>query len=133
MTYVTIASAIQTLVDEITELQAVYDKEPAELLVFPCATVSSAAHEDVANDTAANVRRFTHIIRLYDKQDSTNAAETTLRDIADKVIAKIEGNVSLNSTCDYARPTRGVWVQAEREVPVKVVEITVDAFKRVNR
>lgn len=133
MTYVNIGNEIFTLLDEITELQAVYNKEPAELERYPCATVSASAHENQAGDTAANIRRFSFIIRLYYKLDGTNDAEAILRDMADKVIAKIESNVSLNGSCDYARPTRGIWTQGEREVPIKVVEITVDAFKKVNR
>lgn len=133
MSYVSIATAIYNLLLEIPELQAVYLKEPAELLRFPCATVSSAEHENVAQDTAANRRRFSHVIRLYHKQDSANTVEPIMRDIADKVIAKLEANVSLQNSCDYSTPTRGVWARPEREVPVLLVEITVDAYKRVNR
>jgi hypothetical protein len=133
MSYVAIATAIKNLVDEVTELLVVYEKEPPELLQFPCATVSSIEHENVAQDTAANRRRYSHMVRLYHKQDSANTVETILRDLADKVIAKLEANVDLQGSCDYSTPNRGTWRNAEREVPVKVVEITVDAYKRVNR
>jgi hypothetical protein len=53
--------------------------------------------------------------------------------MADLVITKLEANLSLQGTCDYSYPSRGLWRTAEREVPVKVVEIQVDAYKRVNR
>lgn len=133
MSYSNIATAIYNLLGEITELKAVYSKEPAELLKYPCATVSSFGHQNIFSDTAANKRKYSHIIRIYYKQDSDNTAETILRSIADLVITKVEGNLTLQSTCDFATPSEGVWKQGEREVPVKVVEITVDAYKRVNR
>jgi len=133
MSYVAISYAIVSLLSEITELLAVYSKEPAELLKYPCATVSSISHQNVPNDTAANRRCYSHIIRLYYKLDSANDAEGILRSIADLVIDKLESHVSLNDTCDYSTPSKGIWRSAEREVPVKVVEITIDAYKRINR
>jgi hypothetical protein len=56
-----------------------------------------------------------------------------LQGIADAIISAIEANVTLNGACDFARPTASKWLYAERELPVRIVEITVEATKRVNR
>lgn len=133
MTYVSIAAGIVAKLGTVTELEQVYNHEPKELAKFPCATVTAFSHTDVFADTAANTRQFTFMIRLYFRTDTAQDAETVLRNVADKVIAKIESDVTLNGSCDFARPSEGRWLFQQREVPVRVVEITIEALKRLNR
>lgn len=133
MTYVSIASGITAKLQTVTELEQVYNHEPKELAKFPCATVTAFSHTDVFADTAANTRQFTFMIRLYFRTDVAQDAETVLRVVADKVIEKIESDITLNDSCDFARPSEGKWLFQQREVPVRVVEITVEALRRLNR
>ena len=133
MSYVTIAAQLKILLQTITELNQIYDYEPKELLKYPCATITSSGHRNEFNDLAANRRVFTFIIRIYNRTDSASDAETIMRTVADRVISVVEGNITLNGSCDWASPTEGKWGFAEREVPVRICEITVEAVKRVNR
>lgn len=133
MSYVSIAAAIIAKLQTVTELEQVFSHEPKELAKFPCATVTALSHVDTFADTAANQRAFTFIIRLYFRTDVAQDAETILRNVADKVIAKIESDVTLNGTCDFARPSEGNWLYQTREVPVRVVEVTIECLKRLNR
>lgn len=133
MSYVSIVAQIKTLLLTIAEINIVYDYEPKELVKYPCTTVTATGHNNEFGDLAANKRRFLFTIRCYTRTDSASDAETILRTVADKVIEKIENNVTLGGSCDWARPTEGRWSYQEREVPVRVCEMTIEAVKRVNR
>ncbi len=133
MTYVSISGQIKTLLESITELNAVYDYEEKNLQKYPCATITAVAHKNEFVDLAANKRRFTFIIRLYNRTDSASDGERIMKIVADKVMQKIESNVTLGGSCDFAIPSEGKWGYQDREVPVRVCEITVEALKRVNR
>ncbi len=134
MSYVSIAAQIKALILTITEVNVVYDYNEKQLDKFPAVTISMAGHENEFNDLAANRRIFRFFVRVYVRSDSDSDAERILRIVADKVIEKIEGNVTLNGSCDFAMPTRSnPPVFLEREVPVYMLEMTVEARKRVNR
>ena len=131
--YVTIGDEIKTILDTITEFKVVYAYEAKELSKYPSATVTALAHTDEFIDTHHNTRLYQFAIRLYYRNDSGADAESVLRDLADKVITAIETNVTLNGACDFAHPLEGTWTFAEREVPVRVAEITIQAQKRYLR
>ena len=133
MNYVTIAAQLVTLLGEVSELNRVVNHEPKELGEYPCATVAAAAHVNAFQTTGGNDRRYAFTVRLYYRTDVAQDAETVLRDVTDKVIAKLEANVTVANVWDIARPTEARWFYQEREVPVRVVELTVEFKKYVNR
>lgn len=133
MTYVSIAVQLKTLLQSITELSTIYDYEAKELNQYPCATLTASSHKNDFQDTAANRRSFVFTVRLYNRTDSASDGERIMRVVADKVMQTIEANVTLNGSCDWATPSEGVWGYQEREVPVRVCEITIVVLKRVVR
>jgi hypothetical protein len=133
MGYVAIANKLVELIDEVTEVEQVYNHEPSEIETYPAATVQAIGHRDRFNDTASNIRSFTFLIRLYYRADVDQDAETILRTVADAVIAKLEANVTVAGVWDIARPTESTWRWGEREVPQRIVELTVSIEQRVNR
>jgi hypothetical protein len=133
MSYVSITAQLKAILEAVTGLNEVYDYEPKELLKYPCATITAQSHQNLFNDTAANRRQYTFTIRCFYRTDDAATAESTLQGIADSVISAIETNVTLNGACDFARPTASKWLYAERELPMRIVEITIEAVKRVNR
>ena len=133
MGYVSIANKLVELIDEVTEIEPVYNHEPSAIEVYPAAVVQAAGPRDRFNDTASNIRSFTFIVRLFYSADVDQDAETILRDVADKVIAKLEANVTGAGVWDIARPTEATWRWAEREIPQRIVELTVSIEQRVNR
>ena len=133
MGYVTIANKLTELVDQIEGIEAVYDHNPNELEVYPSATITAVGHRNGFQDTAANTRTFTFLIRLFYRLDADQDAETILRDLTDKVIEKLEANVVVQDVWDIAQPTEGVFRSGEREVPVLVSEITVNIKQRALR
>ena len=141
MSYVTLAAAIQSLLQTIPAIKVVYDYEPKELASedlsggYPAATVSALSHANAFNDIPANRRQYSFMVRLYystaDGRDSD--AETTLRSVVDGVITTLEHDVTLGGACDWARPTEGNWSYQEREIPLRVVEVTIECMKRALR
>ncbi len=133
MSYVSISAQIKALLLTITELNQVYEYEPKELKKYPCATLIALSHENIFGDLAANKRTYSFIIRVYNRTDSASNGERIMKIVVDKIIEKIESNVTLNGSCDWANPTKGTWTYQTREVPVRLCEIRVDAKKRVDR
>ena len=135
MSYVSIRNALVSKLQELqpADLVAVYNHIPKELKDYPCATVRNIGHKNIPNDTAANRRQFSFLITLFYRTDVAQDAETILSDIADKVITKLESDVTLNATCDFTTATEGRWDYLEREIPLRFCEMTITAVKRVNR
>ena len=60
-------------------------------------------------------------------------AETILRDLADKLIVKLEANVTVAGVWEIAQPTNGVFLKDKRETDVQIFELTVQVRSRVLR
>lgn len=138
MNYTAIGQALQTLLQTISGMgSSVYNYEPFSIEKSPCITIRALGHKDKFADTAANIRNYQFMLTLCYRisEDNQIDCEAVLRDLTDSVLAVLENkaNISLNGTCDYIMPSTAVWGYQEREVPVRVVEITVEVFKRVNR
>lgn len=133
MGYVSIAAKLVELLQEITDLAVVYDYDPEKLEQFPAATITAQGHQNSFLDTAANDRRFSFLIRLFYRLDVDQDAETTLRDLTDQVIAKLEANVVVQGVWDMAMPTEATFLKDKREVDVEIVELTVAIRSRVLR
>lgn len=135
MSYVSISSAIATLLNTVTELNQVTEYEPKEVKKYPAAAITPLGHDNAPYDIAANRRVFSFIVRLYYRIDDGvgTTYEGVMRDLVDKVLNKLESSVTLNGSCDFSLATKAKWLFQEREVPVRVVEISIDAVKRVNR
>jgi hypothetical protein len=82
---------------------------------------------------AANKRVYTFAVRCFVRTDNAADAERILRITVDKIITALESNVTLNSACDFASPTKGQFQFIERETPMLVCDITIEAKKRINR
>lgn len=134
MSYVALDTQIRAVLAGISALNAVYDHEVKELKKYPAAAVSPQEHNNQPGDTAANIRIFTFVIRLYIRIDENDDYEANMRSLVDSVLTALEANPTLNSSCDFHKATKGKWAVQERETGLlRVVEITLDAYKRVLR
>jgi hypothetical protein len=132
MSYVSISAKLIELLDQITQIEQLYNYQPDSIQTYPAAVVTASGHQDTFRDTAANNRRFTFLIRLYYRTDAEQDAESILQDLTDKVIAKLEANVTVAGVWDILRPLSASWTYHD-EKPERIVEITVSAEKRVAR
>lgn len=133
MGYVAIKSKLIELLGAVAGIESLYDHNPNSLAPYPAATVTALGHTDRFHDTAANVRAFQFLVRLFYRTDEDQDAEAILTDLTDKVIQQLEANVTTPGVWDIARPTTAVFRSGEGEVPVLVSEITVTIEQRVNR
>ena len=132
MGYTTIGTALFNKVDAVSDLDFTYNYEPKELAKYPCATVSALSHANTFADTAANRREMVFIIRVYFRTDQTDY-ERIMRTTVDAIMEAVETDPSLSGACDFAEPSEAKWFFQEREVPVRVCEITVNCVFRKNR
>lgn len=132
MSYVAISAKLIELLAEITEIEQLYAYQPDTVQTYPAAVVTAASHQDRFHDTRANIRAFTFTVRLYYRTDVEQDAESILQDLTDKVIAKLEANVTVEGIWDIARPTGATWAY-DPDNPIRIVEITVAIERRVAR
>jgi hypothetical protein len=125
-----IFAIMQTLINNFSGF---YNYEPKELKDYPAVTVSALGHTNDPYDTAGNKREYSFMVRCYTRTDDSSFGEDSMRQCLDSVITALEGNISLNSTCDFNKATKGRVFYQEREIPVRVGEVTIVAVKRVNR
>lgn len=130
MSYTTIAAGIVSLLGTIPSIKVVYPYEPKELVQYPAATVSSAEHTTAFSDTAHNKREYHFAVRLYFRADIESDAETVLRTVTDDVLTALASDTTLGGSCDWAIDTAAKWFFQEREVPVRMVELTIAATTR---
>jgi len=132
MSYHDIGEGIYNLLDEVTELAHIYNYEPNELRDFPCATITALQHTNTFADTASNNREFQFMVRLYFRRDQSDY-EDIMRKLVDLIIVAIEADPTLDGNCNYAIPTEARWLYQEKEVPVRICEMTITANVRLNR
>jgi hypothetical protein len=132
MSYVSISSKIIELLGEITDIAQLYNYQPDGIQSFPAAVVTASGHQDRFRDTAANIRSYIFLIRLYYRTDVEQDAETILQGLTDQVIEKLEAHVTEQGVWDIARPLNATWTYDPDE-PRRIVEITVNIEKRVVR
>jgi hypothetical protein len=133
MSYVTLNAKIAELIRAVSDVAVVYEYDKKELANFPSVTVSPISHQNQMYDTAANKRNFTFIVRIYNRNDDTGASEATLLKLLDDITDALESKPTLEGACDIARATQAKWAYQDREVPVRVIELTIEASKRVLR
>jgi len=136
MSYVSIGTQIKAILDGVSGLNAVFNYNEKAIDKWPAAIIVASSHSNKFSDLAANQRDFTFKVYMFHPTNTATSdedAEGILRALADAVITAIEGNVTLNGACDWASPTVGTWGYDQREVPVRYVELTIVARKRVNR
>ncbi len=138
MGYKTIKDQLVTILQGVTSLKVVYGKEEKAVKQFPAACVSAKEHTSDFSSVGiggTNERVYKHFVRIYFRTDEANDPdyEDILENVADDVISAIEHNVTLNGACEYAIPTSGVWRFADKESPVRLLELVVSARLHAQR
>lgn len=133
-TYVSLNTAIQAKLSAISGL-TVYGKDPKKVVNFPAAAVFALSHSNEFNDLAANKRTYQFMVRFYFRTDDTNDPdyEGILEGIVDSAITAIEHDVTLGGACDYSMPSKATWKFGEKEVPLRICELTIDCVAHIAR
>jgi hypothetical protein len=132
--YSSISSAIATIVNGVSGLDAVYTYDPQAMGTDTVvAAIVAAKHKDKFIDTAHNERKYYFYIYLYAAMDQNNTWESTLETIADEVIAAIESNITLSGACNFALPTSSKWYEGKKDVNIRICRIKIVTKTRVLR
>lgn len=133
MSYSLISAQIKSILDGISSISVVYGYEAKELAEYPAATVSVLGHNNDFYDTGNNRIDYQFVIRIYSRLADASDGETKIMTVADDLITQLNSNLTLNGTCDWSRVSAGKAFYAEREIPVRGMEFTLVATKRVSR
>ena len=133
MSTTAIGNALKTILEGLNDFSVVYNYPEDELAQYPAAVIYYKGQGDSFHDLQANRRVIQFGIMIFIRNDSPEDAEESLRTVTDNVINALESNVTLNETCDWASPVSATVTPVEREIPVRVNEITVNAMCRVSR
>lgn len=126
MSYASISSHVRgllsALVSPATPLQSVSEFPAKENSAFPWAAVYPDESAEQVFDTVSDLSDYSFTVRLVDRNDGASTTETTLRALADSVLAALRPVTALPPGC-----VRGVfavkWGWEDAEIPLRVVEI----------
>lgn len=128
----TIEGGIKTILETISEIEAVYTYEPLQLPKLPCATIQFMGFEADREAVASMEVGYVYYVRLYFDLIDSQAAADQLKAIIWSVIGVLVDNISLSDTCIYSEVVRGdaIWAEfKDRQRPLDGFEIEIRAIK----
>ena len=134
MSYTSIGTAIYNKINGIkvsAGIASLYQQNEKALTQYPAVTISAGGHESSFSDTAANMRIYTFMVRIFVRLESDSTAESQIRSIADAVVTALEGDTTLGGACEWTDPADAIITEQNAEIPVKVCEMTLKCYKRV--
>lgn len=132
--YANIKDAIKDKLETITEIKETYGYEKGQFDDYPSATVGGFKLDEEWSDTAANIRKWSFRVRIYQEMEKEGKgpeeAETIIDEIADKIIDTFDNDRYLSAVDDVI----GVWVTAgnsweDRELNMRILELEVQVKK----
>lgn len=106
---VTISSVIETKLNGIGGLKAVYDYHPSSPTVFPYAVVTWNGYPSARfGDTQRNEREVAFVIALYQERTETGfgneKSERIIMEVADEITTAFDNDTTLSGTVKMVRP-----------------------------
>lgn len=131
-----ISTALIEKLQGLTKIQSFYNYEASNLEGYPALTLTPSGNESEYSSTTENNRTYAFVVRLYVDRPagntSENTTETTLRQLVDDVLNRLDfnhqlDNISLDTGYTFlfmeAAPSR--WGYAGRETIQRVAEINI--------
>lgn len=110
-----LSTAIMNLLSSNTKIQSFYNYEASKLEGFPALTLTPSTNENEYSTTTENRRTYAFMVRLYVERGSGNEAErvceSTMRDLVDTVLDKIDKNYNLSTIATQTGYTF-LWISA---------------------
>jgi hypothetical protein len=136
--YKSVKDQLVSILQGISSLKIVYGKEPKTITQFPAACVSAESDTEDFNSMGAsgtNEVEIRHHIRVYFRTDEANDPdyEDILESTVDDIKQALRANITLNGVCEYATPAGGTWRNVEKEVPVRMYDMTTHASLHLRR
>lgn len=131
-----ISKALINLLSTNTKIQSFYNFEASKLEGFPALTLTPSANENEYSTTTENRRTYAFVVRLYVERgsglDAERTCESTMRDLVDTVLDKIDKNYNLSTilsqtgyTFLWISATPSQWGYAGGANEMRVAEINI--------
>lgn len=131
-----IISALETIIEAITDVQVVYNYEPKSISSYPAVTITPFGHEDEYLNLRDTRRVYTIMIRVLGELSNTHEeTQIKVRDVADEVAEKItnQTNIALGGLVDFTMLTKSTYKFVQGTSDYYVCEIEYKAHARQNR
>ena len=137
MSYYAISQSIKTILEAVRDgaggrLAAVYDTQVPTSPEYPYATISTGEATEESLDTELNSTLYRFTIRAVNVAEDKVATETTMRKLADDILAELRkrGNQTLSGTVDRFLPFTLTWgYENGQTVPNRYFEIRLEVLK----
>jgi hypothetical protein len=132
--YQEIIDAIDTLLDTITDIKAVYDVEPTSITAYPCAIIVPLSHTEEYQTLKHIKRTFKIRIMVWGQlQDTSEDSQRIVRDIVDQIIDKLANNITLSGEVDFTKLTECSFDKGVKYAGMYMGDITLSAMKTYAR
>ena len=133
--FVSIISAIETILLTVPEIQEVHDFDKGKFAGYPSAVIFPTENTADFETTTQNLVEYVFTIRLHHPMenmgsDSHKNADRILRETVDKVLIAFNGNFSLNSTVSFCKALPSTWGYQQRDTGIlRVAEIKLNCVQ----
>jgi len=138
MSYYSIANEILDILETVRDapgsrLASVYDTEVPTSTTYPYAVVSTGEATEEILDTSTNKTLYRFWIRAVNVADDKASTETTMRRLADDILAELRkrAHQNLGGTVDNVLPftLSWWWENTSWTVPSRYFDIRIDVLK----
>lgn len=129
----TIESSLQSILQNVSELNSVLTYEPLTIPKPPCATICFLGFDAERAEVESLLNSYMFRIRLYFDLIDAERAATQMKNTVWSVIEQLKANTSLGNSCSYSEITRGEAVYIElvnRDRPLEGFEIELAAIRQ---
>lgn len=138
MSYYSIANEILDILETVRDapgsrLASVYDTEVPTSITYPYAVVSTGEATEEILDTSTNKTLYRFWIRAVNVADDKASTETTMRRLADDILAELRkrAHQNLGGTVDNVLPftLSWWWENTSWTLPSRYFDIRIDVLK----
>lgn len=126
-----ISTKIAQKLQDCQTIKAVYEFETGNAGGnYPMATITPQSFTGEFASTAHNRRSFLFSVKIYQERDAgfgVEKAERVMREAVDEIITAFDMDTTLSGTVTYCRPIDADFSHEDRELDVRLADITLEA------
>ena len=138
MSFISIITAIQSVLSGITSIHEVHDFDKGKFDGYPAVVVFPSENASEFATTSQNLREYVFTIRFHQPMEKIGTnyhkdADRILRELLDEAITAFDTNFSLSGVVNWCKATPSSWGYQERDTGVvRIAEIKLSCMKLVS-